>query len=525
VLNKGLSFIPSNYLPLNKQLKIHKNEIATLKINPKEKNQINQLLHDLYSYPNQNPNLTLTELNYIRKLKHNSSIIIKPADKNVGTAVIDKQLYLDLCLSHLNDPTYYKKLASHPLAATVKKLNALLDHLHSTKQISDKLRDRLRPDDDCELGAFYGLPKLHKPKLDIRPIISNVKHPTKNCSGWLHDVMQPTVLRAKSYLRNSSDLIDLINQLQPTRHTFIITADIESMYPNIPNRLGVECCTRQLEQDHLNLKRPQNLNVFRSILHNTLVNNVFELNNDYYIQINGTAMGTKSGPDYANLTLKDMEENRSDINERFKSNVLLSKRYLDDLLTIYDNHNDSMAAYIKRLRETYAPLKLNVTYGKSQNFLDLNISIDLLMDRFTVQLYRKPVAPQRLLDPSSTHPQHTINNILDQEVARIARSCTEKKNSFFHFSKLMSCGLAQKYKTRQFKKAIMPKLKNPSLEKEKMINIKMTFNPNSGKICKHLKTNTVFFSNKKVRTISLTLPNLQKILVRARLTRNQPTQP
>ena len=64
-----------------------------------------------------------------------------------------------------------------------------------------------------------------------------------------------------------------------------------------------------------------------------LENNVFEFNNNFYLQKQGTAMGTKMAPSYANLFMGKLEEKLKD------KNIHTWKRYIDDKFIIIMDRN------------------------------------------------------------------------------------------------------------------------------------------------------------------------------------------
>ena len=55
-------------------------------------------------------------------------------------------------------------------------------------------------------------------------------------------------------------------------------------------------------------------------------------NEEYYLQLNGTAMGTKMAPSYANLFMRRFE---TQILERATNKPTVWWRYIDDVFTIW----------------------------------------------------------------------------------------------------------------------------------------------------------------------------------------------
>ena len=82
--------------------------------------------------------------------------------------------------------------------------------------------------------------------------------------------------------------------------------DVTSLYTNIPLDEGIKCIKDLIDSKRQN-SLPSNGNVVR-MLELVLKCNNFMFNNDHYLQINGTAMGTQVAPTYANLFMDSLEE-------------------------------------------------------------------------------------------------------------------------------------------------------------------------------------------------------------------------
>ena len=57
---------------------------------------------------------------------------------------------------------------------------------------------------------FYGLPKIHKPGIPLRPIVSFVNSPTYAISGYLARILSPVVGNTDYTVKNSCEFADFI---------------------------------------------------------------------------------------------------------------------------------------------------------------------------------------------------------------------------------------------------------------------------------------------------------------------------
>ena len=78
-----------------------------------------------------------------------------------------------------------------------------------------------------------------------------------------------------------------------------------------------------------------------------LKNNIFEFDGEHYLQLQGTAMGTKMAPAYANLFMADIEEDM----QRDLLGLLVWRRYIDDIFVITDCSNEEFEHWMERANQ------------------------------------------------------------------------------------------------------------------------------------------------------------------------------
>ena len=84
------------------------------------------------------------------------------------------------------------------------------------------------------LPYLYGLPKVHKKNIPMRPIISNVRSPTYFLSKFLAKKLSPHLGSFSSaHLRNNQDLINKLKNVIPLSNNFI-SFDVSSLFTNVP---------------------------------------------------------------------------------------------------------------------------------------------------------------------------------------------------------------------------------------------------------------------------------------------------
>ena len=187
------------------------------------------------------PNLTPQQKFTLKKLGSNPDLIIKPFDKGSRICHMDTSLYINKIEEHLADATTYKKLDADPTQAIKNDVFSTLDYLHKTCRIDDETRNHLNPSNLACTPLFYGLPKVRKPNITLRPIVSGCDSPTNQLSNYVTHFIQSLVETLPSYILDSKRFLQLLESLPPLpENGILVTADVTLLYTNIPHEEGME---------------------------------------------------------------------------------------------------------------------------------------------------------------------------------------------------------------------------------------------------------------------------------------------
>ncbi|XP_028408809.1 uncharacterized protein LOC114531389 [Dendronephthya gigantea] len=157
--------------------------------------------------------LDTDEQKAIKDLQDDKEIIILPADKGRMTVVMNKSDYIDKANTLLKDTATYQPLDTDPNKTTVNHINQKLKQLKDKGKLDERNYSRIRPN-DASTAKFYGLPKIHKKNIPLRPIVSLPGSPTYELSKYLAMVLHPlvkvsphTVNNTNAFLNNIKDLM------------------------------------------------------------------------------------------------------------------------------------------------------------------------------------------------------------------------------------------------------------------------------------------------------------------------------
>ena len=155
-------------------------------------------------------------------------------------------------MSLLNDKSTYAVLNSDPTSKTQRKLNKMLLDLKKAGRISDSTYKMLYSSDGL-CPRFYGLPKIHKPGIPLRPIVSFVNSPTYAISGYLARILSPVVGNTDYTVKNSCEFADFIRDKTLNACEELVSFDVVSFFTKIPVDLAVKVAGKISAQPHTTL--------------------------------------------------------------------------------------------------------------------------------------------------------------------------------------------------------------------------------------------------------------------------------
>jgi len=109
-------------------------------------------------------------------LKADTSIIIQKADKGGGIVVLDAIDYVKKIMEMLNIRITYTPTPHIDLVAAKSEIDGAVHLLHNNDFIYSRKKRHLT---QCQpkIPILYGLLKIHKPIVPLRPIVSQINPP------------------------------------------------------------------------------------------------------------------------------------------------------------------------------------------------------------------------------------------------------------------------------------------------------------------------------------------------------------
>ena len=312
----------------------------------------------------------------ISQFLEDNELVVTSTDKNLGIAV-SKRTWIEMkSLELLCDTNNYREIHYLTMMQEVNckctKAELIATKAESSvpngKQIGEFLRHLVTENGKPHiLPKFYGILKIHKKPVKMRPIIpchSAVQNPA---AKYVDKNLRPLILEAPTIIHGTKDLAIKLSKLNINTNPkyFIITGDVVAFYPNIPiteymtiilhmyeefiGTIGINPATISTLKER---RKFSLILLFAECLHLGNTKLICTYMGKYYLQLKGLAMGVASSPSIANLYGWFYEGQCGILND---PNIIFYGHYIDDCIAIVyaDNEDQALLAVQKLNRTVY----------------------------------------------------------------------------------------------------------------------------------------------------------------------------
>ena len=217
---------------------------------------------------------------------------------------MDIEKYISEAQRQLNDENNYKKLQTDPTLQHNKLVNDTVERFLKDKSIPTKIADGLITSNP-RTPKFYIPPKIHKENNPGRPVISSINCHKSKISKHVDYHLPPIMKEIPSYIKDTNDFINKINNHNIPKVSIFVTLDVKSFYTSIPNPEGIAAVKKAHERYQHKTVPTKVITTFLALI---LTLNNFMFNSKFYLQIKECAMGTICAPPYANIFMAYFKE-------------------------------------------------------------------------------------------------------------------------------------------------------------------------------------------------------------------------
>ena len=250
--------------------------------------------------------LTKQHIHSIKQLRNNKDLIISKPDKGAGIVLMDKSDYITKMNNLLNDPTKFSLNNNEKdKTDTIESdLCELLKKMKDNSIISTDLYERLKPTGST-IPRLYGLPKIHKPDIPLRPILDMSNSPYHTLAQWIAKLLEPIRKRmAQHSLKDSFEFVEKIKDIDISGKS-LFSFDVVSLFTNVPLTETISYLCDYIDCNNLEVGIPTNY--LKEILLRCTFNIQFTFDTHIYRQTDGVAMGSPLGPLLADCFMSKLE--------------------------------------------------------------------------------------------------------------------------------------------------------------------------------------------------------------------------
>lgn len=400
--------------------------------------------------------------------------VVTNTDKNLGIAVSERTWIDSKSLDLLSDRDNYipimeimKNAICDKQCSDMEILAGKATNVSGSEQLAKFMRSKVTPPKNKHaVPVFYGIPKIHKEPVKMRPIVpchSAIQNPA---AKYISKKLKPLIQAAPTIIHGTKDLAIKLSKIDINRkrRCFIVTGDVVAFYPNIPLDHCIDIVCQQYEDymcndiAELDVSDPDQkqilleLELFTQCIITGNTNLVLQYGNQYYKQKQGLAMGVADSPDLANLYGWFFERKVSIMSH---PQIAFYGRYIDDVFAIVYAESEAEAINILSNRDTGVNFdNCTIEWQASayrQNFLDMTIyrASDGSIQHMP---FRKSGNHQERIPWISHHPLDVKRGTYIGEMSRLATL----SSTHSHYSDAIR-GLAALYAKRGYPQELITK--------------------------------------------------------------------
>lgn len=329
-------------------------------------------------------------------LKEHPELKVLKADKTNKTVIMNSADYDKKMMDILSDKKTYKQVKLNPTNTYQKLNNDLIKSWQEKDYISPSIAKTLTIHNALP-PKIYGLPKLHKEGIPLRPIVSCIQSPFNALALFQKTILNHTAYQNKYYIKNSFDFKDKIKNVKVPSNYVLISLDVISLYTSIPNVLAIKSVEKRWDKISTLTDIPKN--EFISAIDTTLHSTFFAYGDAFYKQIDGCAMGASISSIVAQIVMEDLEEK---VISELPFKLPFFYRYVDDCITAVpqDKINDIVSSFNKYHKKLQFTVETEL--NGILNFLDLTLHRN--NGNIKTEWFTKPTWSSRYLHFDSNHP-------------------------------------------------------------------------------------------------------------------------
>ena len=439
------------------------------------------------------PNLSRVEEIAIRTLRRDETIRILPADKGNATVVMNTAEYNHKLAEIVSDTDKFKQLTRNP----TKKFETMIRNLVKKHKLPISLAPNYtRP------PHLYGLPKIHKPDVPLRPIVSCIDSAAHQLAKFLVKIIGPLQTSIASAVKNSAELVNRLRTIDVQTEDQMISFDVKSLFTSVPRDDALEVLRSKLElDDQLAARTELSIDSVMELVTACVTTTYFRVEETYYQQVDGLAMGSPLSPAICNIYMEQQELNALQSSQQVPT---LWLRYVDDIFAIWPHGRQDLDHFLDHLNSRNPAIQYTMELEEDSVLPFLDVKIQKNEHHLSMSVFRKKTHTDRYLHYTSNHPTNVKRGIVRCLAERAKRVCSSNIELTKEQKSLEQAFRANGYPIGMIRRAMSQEARTPAQQEQdnRPIAVLPYIGPGSEKlkrICARHNIKVVFSSKETLR--------------------------
>ena len=332
------------------------------------------------------PFFKIEEFQILKKLSKIKDLVICRPDKGKGVVLLNRSDYINKMDNILSDNTKFINIGSPQFSTIFKtedKINRTLRQFKEESVIDEPTYNSLFSS-GSSFSLLYGLPKVHKQNVPLRPILAAYNAPNFQIAKYLVPLLN-CLCNNQYSLSNPSAFVHGI--LDQEANQYMISLDIQSLFTNVSLLETIDIILNKLFTVSTSIYHGFNKSNFKKLLELSVLETHFLFNGNVYKQTDGVAMGSPLGPTFANIFMCYLEERF--LNEcpgNFKP--IFYRRYVDDTFLLF-KHKDHAKLFLDYVNNIHHNIRFTMETENNDHLSFLDILVTRAGGKFSTGIFRK----------------------------------------------------------------------------------------------------------------------------------------
>jgi hypothetical protein len=273
---------------------------------------------------------------------------------------------------------------------------------------------------NSSIPSFYGLPKIHKEDVPLRPIVNFKNSPSYSLAQHLNPILK--IISKNNYtVKNGYEFVDIIKNVKIKPGYISTSFDVVLLFTNVPQDDTIIYIKHRLKQEPKwkSITKLEEEDII-CLLKLCLQCAYFRFREQIYFQNDGVPMGSPISPAFANLFMEKLENTIVTNNP----SINFWTRYVDDTHALIKGRK--VKETLNKLNSFHPKIQFTVEIEKDGilPFLDV---LTKRKDDNTIghSIHRKATTTNRYMNYASYHHMSHKISVVDALTYRALRICDD----------------------------------------------------------------------------------------------------